>query len=749
MSAFEISSLVVALYEPERIPGDVVGSKGYNVYHATLPLQCVVSSSIKPSAGGFDSFSFDVAINRPDVWPGVPLTISCWVHRDQKRFALLEELAVDTPILLTGVGCGWSGDNKLIVDVYTIAYNNEGPQPSYRATDAPNPFYRALFKDGFPTFPYWRYPTTGARDLLSVDALPTLSPPVLSVASTTGAVDPRVARGSINVSDATSSAGAARETVEAEHSATISSTSGTTTRRNVAAKKLRSRVARLRKSSRVNPRSGGVITARPPSPDVPLREQLKLKISAQQLARCRDTVLQPLSAALKLWLEYVYIGQQDCEGEMQNVYMVNSYIPLILQNVQMPISLTYRVPGLPHLDGTYATVSGPAAIDGFHIGVSAATMDTRASTARDVRPPQVTTTRLRFEGTIVRSNISGQSAWRAGVLEFDVTVDIKQEDGVSTKVEIRVFKKLPADLSTLMVVDIAGDVTGWVDGMVRVDVVNFDCICRPAADAGAQKIDISLRRYALSPDKRAGPDGKSRRPRGRSPAKEVASPSPPLRSSSPFKVPMPVFGSPTRGFATPPASPTRSPTISPFLGGEYPSPPPRSPSPMKDLPPPVVSLHHDFIKSVFAPSSLQVNTTDLLSSVAEPEPMKANTMEIPPSYEAAMSPERTDVVVSGDNSAINMDIFPHVHGVAADALRREPNSSDLSWDALITGWDSSVELPAPDISLAQPVDVDSLSLQWAGSGVDPQALLQQLNGILDSEFEAANLAPLEEFSESQ
>lgn len=263
------SNLIPAAIEP--VPDAVERPRRFHCLPRIF-LAGVVSSRVARVGTNSECIFFNVTIDRRDVFPGVPFAVSCWVHRDQHRFSLLEQLAEQTPVIITGVGCGWTWDNNLMVDVYNIAYNNEGPPPPLRATDPPNPFYRAVFRDGFPTFPP-RLPATAQRSLLCMDAIPSMSAPPPTVIHRER--DPRLRAHSELSSVVESSAAIAVESTTGDPAPATDTVEGTpsvsTVRRaarSAAIRRVRSRVATVRQES-----AGS-------SPDVPL----KLRISAKQLA---------------------------------------------------------------------------------------------------------------------------------------------------------------------------------------------------------------------------------------------------------------------------------------------------------------------------------------------------------------------------------------------------------------------------------------------------------------------------------
>ncbi|EJD35816.1 hypothetical protein AURDEDRAFT_130409 [Auricularia subglabra TFB-10046 SS5] len=766
MPSFSLTSMVTALYEPVRIPADFAGLKGFNVYHATVPLhhseipvciahrtlrnRCppgtiarvrgtvtvygrtllivattlipaaiesapgplppkyfrlprfvfngVVSSKISVLASNVECLIFDVTVARRDVWPGVPVTVSCWVHRDQKRFYVLDEIAEGTPVIITGVLCGWARDDKLMIDVHTLAYNNNGSPASVVATDAPNPFARALFKDGFAVFPFPTYDKSKIRSVLSLDALP--SQVGMYVAASR---DPRRAKvfphsgedcptneTSISPADVTPARPDPVVNDTAEGGLTLLSNAAESLPpvqevRAAAVKRVRARATRTRKSQRLS------------SPEVPLRERIKLKISAKQL---EDVMSVALSHAVLLYTERI-------NDATRKTYMVNSMIKgaqsLAVLDVNSPISVLYHTSDLPYADSTVITVQADATIARGSIKANAFEVDVKhPDLMAVVSAPYTNPPRLFFDGIILREVHSNRWCGHGGVFEMEVAVDFGDENSSSAQLDVRcslprhkkAFKKL-SQLFTSQSVRVTGDISGWVhSGMVWIEVNTIEPLNIPPPGVG-RKLDLSGRgRRSASPVKGIGGDSIPRRGRATSP----------IKGSSPQRTPSPVKD----------------------LSSSFDMFSLRSSSPVKDFnpmdaPEPPVSPSRAIFPSQGIPSFEKL----LTSSIARPEPVKVVERVVVPI---------TPILVTGRSSKL---LTPQ------QAV--QPSSVDLTSDVPRSPTSPKSVLGAPvgnldNFSGNYPDDPSA-----AAAAIEFMKTLEQASGTDDTarEASAALVTPLD------
>ncbi|EJD36435.1 hypothetical protein AURDEDRAFT_130050 [Auricularia subglabra TFB-10046 SS5] len=113
----------------------------------------IVASVEGPSILNSNSIEFTVTVSRKMTFPVQELLLACATTRDDDRLTLHKPLVVGMPIKFTGVVCGWSRHDTVLIDVYTLAKNNIGPMSPVWACEKPNPFEHAIFPDGYAKFP--------------------------------------------------------------------------------------------------------------------------------------------------------------------------------------------------------------------------------------------------------------------------------------------------------------------------------------------------------------------------------------------------------------------------------------------------------------------------------------------------------------------------------------------------------------------------------------------------------------------
>ncbi|EJD36376.1 hypothetical protein AURDEDRAFT_174571 [Auricularia subglabra TFB-10046 SS5] len=172
-----------------------------------------VSSEVSPYSHNPACVSFEVVIERDDVFPSTPLVVICVLNRDANRMALDEYPAHGTPVIVAGPLCGWASSGKVIIDVHVLETAYRWPACPYPITESPSPFPRARFRGGLPRFP--RYgPARLTRDVVSNSAAPTYVAPV-----PTAPEDPRLRRSAAGVAPGDAPVGAHVEAMEVDDAA--------------------------------------------------------------------------------------------------------------------------------------------------------------------------------------------------------------------------------------------------------------------------------------------------------------------------------------------------------------------------------------------------------------------------------------------------------------------------------------------------------------------------------------------------
>ncbi|EJD39656.1 hypothetical protein AURDEDRAFT_171289 [Auricularia subglabra TFB-10046 SS5] len=126
------------------------------VYFHLLPrFVCtgIVVSEPKTHTLNANCFSFDIAIFRPDIFPVADLFLTCWANRDVDRLNVTERPTVGSSLIMSGVFCGWSVRNAIMMDVHTLEPNYTGPASPRMITATANPFEQAVFDGNIPEFP--------------------------------------------------------------------------------------------------------------------------------------------------------------------------------------------------------------------------------------------------------------------------------------------------------------------------------------------------------------------------------------------------------------------------------------------------------------------------------------------------------------------------------------------------------------------------------------------------------------------